>query len=73
MPIGTILLVILVLLLIGALPAWPAAWGPFPAGILGVALSPQKQPRRPEELPSAFPYRRIHRRGDWSVRRVSPR
>jgi Protein of unknown function (DUF3309) len=37
MPLGTILLIILVLLLIGALPAWPyaAAWGPAPAGILG--------------------------------------
>jgi hypothetical protein len=40
MPIGAILLIILVLLLIGALPTWAhsAAWGPFPAGILGVAL-----------------------------------
>jgi hypothetical protein len=40
MPLGTILLIILVLLLIGALPAWPyaAAWGPAPAGILGVVL-----------------------------------
>jgi Protein of unknown function (DUF3309) len=34
------LLIIVVLLLIGALPAWPysAAWGPAPAGILGVIL-----------------------------------
>jgi hypothetical protein len=40
MPLGTILLIILVLLLIGALPTWPyaAAWGPAPAGILGVIL-----------------------------------
>jgi hypothetical protein len=40
MPLGTILLIILVLLLIGALPSWPysAAWGPAPAGILGVIL-----------------------------------
>jgi Protein of unknown function (DUF3309) len=40
MPLGTILLIILVILLIGALPAWPyaAAWGPAPAGILGVVL-----------------------------------
>ena len=40
MSLGTILLIILVLLLIGALPSWPhsAAWGPFPAGILGVIL-----------------------------------
>jgi hypothetical protein len=38
--LGTILLIILVLLLIGALPNWPysAAWGPAPAGILGVVL-----------------------------------
>ena len=40
MALGTILLIILVLLLIGALPSWPysAAWGPAPAGILGVIL-----------------------------------
>jgi Protein of unknown function (DUF3309) len=40
MSLGTILLIILVLLLIGALPAWPysTAWGPAPAGILGVIL-----------------------------------
>jgi hypothetical protein len=40
MPLGTILLIILVILLIGALPAWPysAAWGPYPAGILGTVL-----------------------------------
>ena len=40
MPLGTILLMIVVLLLIGALPSWPyaAAWGPAPAGILGVIL-----------------------------------
>jgi hypothetical protein len=40
MPLGTILLIILVLLLIGALPTWPyaAAWGPAPAGILGFIL-----------------------------------
>jgi hypothetical protein len=38
--LGTILLVILVLLLIGALPSWPysAGWGPFPAGVLGTVL-----------------------------------
>jgi hypothetical protein len=37
MPIGTILLIILVLLLIGALPAWPysAAWGHFRRASLG--------------------------------------
>ena len=40
MPLGTILLIVLVLLLIGALPTWPysTAWGPFPAGILGIVL-----------------------------------
>jgi hypothetical protein len=37
---GTILLIILVLLLIGALPNWgySRAWGRGPAGILGVIL-----------------------------------
>jgi hypothetical protein len=37
---STILLIILVLLLIGALPAWPysSGWGYFPSGILGLIL-----------------------------------
>jgi len=40
MSLGTILLIILVLLLIGALPNWgySRAWGRGPAGILGVIL-----------------------------------
>jgi uncharacterized protein DUF3309 len=40
MSLGTILLIILVLLLIGALPTWgySRAWGPAPSGILGVVL-----------------------------------
>jgi hypothetical protein len=38
--LGTILLIILILLLIGALPAWPysGAWGYGPSGILGTVL-----------------------------------
>ena len=38
--LGTILLIVLVLLLIGALPAWPYSrgWGYGPSGILGVIL-----------------------------------
>ncbi|WP_081827791.1 DUF3309 family protein [Kozakia baliensis] len=37
---GTILLIILILLLIGAFPAWPysASWGYFPSGGLGLLL-----------------------------------
>lgn len=37
---GTILLIILILLLIGAVPAWPHSrgWGYGPSGILGVLL-----------------------------------
>ncbi len=40
MSIGTILLVILVLLLIGAIPTWPhsRSWGYFPSGALGLIL-----------------------------------
>jgi Na+/melibiose symporter-like transporter len=40
MSIGTILLVILILALIGVLPTWPHArsWGYFPSGIVGVIL-----------------------------------
>ena len=40
MTLGTILLIILVLLLVGALPAWPysSAWGYYPSGILGLVV-----------------------------------
>ena len=40
MSIGTILLIILVLVLIGAFPAWPhsRSWGYFPSGIVGVVV-----------------------------------
>jgi hypothetical protein len=40
MTLGTILLIILILLLIGAIPSWPhsRAWGYGPSGILGVVL-----------------------------------
>ena len=37
---GTILLIILVVILIGALPAWPysAGWGYYPSGGVGLLL-----------------------------------
>lgn len=40
MSLGTILLIVLVLLLIGAIPAWPysRSWGYFPSGGLGLVL-----------------------------------
>jgi hypothetical protein len=40
MSISTILLILLVLLLIGALPAWPysTGWGYYPSGGLGLVL-----------------------------------
>jgi hypothetical protein len=40
MSISTILLIVLVLLLIGALPAWPysGGWGYYPSGGLGLIL-----------------------------------
>ncbi|WP_265517785.1 DUF3309 family protein [Nitratireductor luteus] len=40
MTLGTILIIILILLLIGAIPAWPysGSWGYGPSGILGVIL-----------------------------------
>lgn len=40
MSVGTILIIILVLLLIGAFPSWPhsRSWGYGPSGILGVVL-----------------------------------
>jgi len=38
--LGTILLVLLILLLIGALPTWPHSrgWGYYPSGGLGLVL-----------------------------------
>ncbi|MCO5100614.1 MAG: DUF3309 domain-containing protein [Burkholderiaceae bacterium] len=40
MALSTILLIVLVLLLIGAIPSWPYSrgWGYGPSGILGVIL-----------------------------------
>jgi hypothetical protein len=40
MGLGTILLIILILLLIGAVPSWPYSrgWGYYPSGILGVVV-----------------------------------
>jgi len=40
MSLGTILLIVLILLLIGAIPAWPysTGWGYGPSGALGVIL-----------------------------------
>jgi len=40
MPIGTILLVILILILIGVFPTWPhsSGWGYYPAGGVGTIL-----------------------------------
>jgi uncharacterized membrane protein YdcZ (DUF606 family) len=40
MSVGTILLIVLILFLIGALPTWPHSvnWGYFPSGGLGVLL-----------------------------------
>jgi uncharacterized protein DUF3309 len=40
MSLGTILLIILVLMLVGALPSWPhsANWGYFPSGGLGIVV-----------------------------------
>ncbi len=40
MSLGTILLIMLVLLLIGALPRWPhsANWGYYPSGGVGIVL-----------------------------------
>jgi hypothetical protein len=37
---GTILLIVLILLLIGALPSWPysSGWGYYPSGGLGLVL-----------------------------------
>ena len=40
MSLGTILLIVVILILIGVLPVWPHAssWGYGPSGIVGVVL-----------------------------------
>ena len=40
MSLRTLLIILLILLLIGALPAWPysASWGYYPSGGLGLVL-----------------------------------
>ena len=38
--LGTILLIVLILLLLGAIPAWPysRSWGYYPSGFVGILL-----------------------------------
>lgn len=40
MPVSTILLIVLILLLLAAIPAWPysTSWGYYPSGLIGVVL-----------------------------------
>lgn len=40
MTLGTILLIVLVLLLLGVIPTWPHSrgWGYGPSGVLGIVL-----------------------------------
>jgi hypothetical protein len=40
MSVGTILLIVLILLLVGALPSWPHSqgWGYAPGGVVGLVL-----------------------------------
>lgn len=40
MSLGTILLIVLIVLLLGALPAWPysSGWGYYPSGGLGLVV-----------------------------------
>ncbi len=40
MTLGTILLIVFILLLVGAIPTWPYSrgWGYGPSGVLGVVL-----------------------------------
>ena len=40
MSLGTILLVVLILMLIGVIPAWPhsRSWGYAPSGVLGAVV-----------------------------------
>ncbi|OGV36550.1 MAG: DUF3309 domain-containing protein [Lentisphaerae bacterium GWF2_45_14] len=40
MSIGTILLIVLILVLVGALPTWPHSkrWGYYPSGGIGIVI-----------------------------------
>ena len=40
MTIGTILLILLILAVVGALPTWPYSkkWGYYPSGLLGIVV-----------------------------------
>jgi len=40
MSLSTILLIVLILMLVGALPTWPHSqnWGPYPAGGVGLIV-----------------------------------
>ena len=40
MSLGTILLIVLILMLIGAVPSWPhsRSWGYAPSGVLGLVV-----------------------------------
>ncbi|MBK1641208.1 DUF3309 domain-containing protein [Chromatium okenii] len=40
MSLGTILLIVLILLLLGAIPTWPhsRSWGYAPSGVIGTVL-----------------------------------
>ena len=40
MPIGTLLLIVLILMLVGALPTWPhsKSWGYYPSGGLSLVV-----------------------------------
>jgi Protein of unknown function (DUF3309) len=38
--LGTVLLIVLIVMLLGALPSWPYSrgWGYYPSGVFGVVL-----------------------------------
>lgn len=40
MSLGTILLIVLILMLVGVIPAWPhsSGWGYGPSGLLGIVV-----------------------------------
>lgn len=40
MSLGTILLIVLILMLVGAIPSWPhsKSWGYAPSGVLGLVV-----------------------------------
>ena len=64
MTLGTILLIVLVLLLVGAIPSWPHSrgWGYGPSGGLGIVLHCDRTDRSWADLARSNAFQRARNR-----------